>query len=446
MIKALPKRNNREWGQSLVETALLLPILLIIIAGLVEISNLIVAQNKTSTAARIGARFGANGGEPEGIRIAALNSVTQTLELNEEMWDMWVFEGTLNSLGTAFTSGTWNWEHVYGLGQTEGYSDVNEIAVQQEILTDLRSEGDQNAIGVKIVGVMIRHDVETILGLENYIQGLNSVRGFAVMEVAPVMELNQLEGCDAFPLIIEYGQRSITEDIYNGIRTQDWDYPRNNDIPVFATDFPGHVPDIPVSEAMEGSVYLFESQQSASASGCPPGGCKVYELGGLNTNFDFVAWNVHNAYEPDSWNNRQEAENSITWPGNSGSTDPAVAYIDPVIGPSSQNGMHAYDPITGAYDTVSQAKWNANFGNFKQYINETIDYGRTLRFLTWDRDFPDGTSTVLTPDVLMENSEGAYKIRSFVLGRIIGYKLSGSDNWIMIEMLRADTSCGGRAP
>ncbi|MCA9985623.1 MAG: pilus assembly protein, partial [Anaerolineales bacterium] len=67
--------RQRERGQSLVETALLLPILLLIIAGLVEISNLIIAQSKTDTAARIGARFGANGGEPDGIRIAALNSL-----------------------------------------------------------------------------------------------------------------------------------------------------------------------------------------------------------------------------------------------------------------------------------------------------------------------------------------------------------------------------------
>ncbi|MCA9986585.1 MAG: pilus assembly protein, partial [Anaerolineales bacterium] len=71
--KVIKRRNER--GQSLVETALLLPILLLIIAGLVEISNLIIAQSKTDTAARIGARFGANGGEPDGIRIAALNSL-----------------------------------------------------------------------------------------------------------------------------------------------------------------------------------------------------------------------------------------------------------------------------------------------------------------------------------------------------------------------------------
>ena len=442
MITSLPTKNRRERGQSLVETALLLPILLLIIAGLVEISNLIIIQSKVDTAARIGARFGANGGEPAGIRVAALNSVTQTLELEEGMWDMWVFEGTLNSIGTAFS--VWNWEHVYGEGQTEAYAGVQEIELQQDVLENLRSQGDQNAAGVKIVGMLIHHDVETILGLENYIQGLNSVRGFAVMEVAPVMEINTLDGCDAFPLIIEYGQRSTNETEYNSIRRQDWDYPRNNNIPAFSS-FVGHVDDIPLAEAIEGSLYLFRSSQSAAAGNCPPGGCNVYEIGGVNTNVDFVAWSVDPAYEPDSWNNLQEAQASLTWPGNSGSTDPAVAYIDPVIGPSSQNGMHAWDPITGAYDTVSQTKFNSNYGIIKQLFDVMIDRGRVLRFLAYDRDLPGG-GWVETPRVNITDSEGAYKIRGFVLGRIVGYKLSGSDHWIMIEMLRWDDSCGQRAP
>ena len=196
-----PQRNRRQRGQSLVETALFLPILLIIIAGLVEISNLIVAQSRADTAARAGARFGANGGEPAGVRIASLNTVTQTLDLDPNQWDMWVFEGTVNISGTAFTSGSWNWEHVYGLGYTNNFTDTDEITIQQRVLEDLRSQGDQNASEVKIVGVLIYHDVETILGLDVFIQGFNTVRGFAVMEVGPVMAATSLNGCHAFPIV-----------------------------------------------------------------------------------------------------------------------------------------------------------------------------------------------------------------------------------------------------
>ena len=121
MVYGKTKERKDERGQSLTEVALFLPIIMLIIVGLVEISNLIVVQSRAETAARIGARFGANGGEAQGIRIAALNSLTQTIDLDETLWDMWVFEGTVNISGTAFTIDSWDWNHIYGLGQTSSF-------------------------------------------------------------------------------------------------------------------------------------------------------------------------------------------------------------------------------------------------------------------------------------------------------------------------------------
>ncbi|MBK9051336.1 MAG: pilus assembly protein [Chloroflexi bacterium] len=55
------KTKWQQRGQSLVEVAVFLPVALIIIAGLVELSLFLVTQNRVTTASREAARFGANG-------------------------------------------------------------------------------------------------------------------------------------------------------------------------------------------------------------------------------------------------------------------------------------------------------------------------------------------------------------------------------------------------
>ena len=431
--------NRWQRGQSLVETALFLPILLIIIAGLVEISNLIVAQSRADTAARAGARFGANGGAPEGVRVATLNTITQTLEMDVEHWDVWVFEGRVNNSGTAFADGSWEWNHVYGIGQSNNYTDTDELAVQANVLADLRSEGDQNASDIQIVGVLISHDVESILGLDVFIRGFNAVRGFAVMEVGPVMASNELDGCNAFPLLVEYGQRSMTENEYNGIDEQEWDYPsmvpNTPEIPTFAS-FRNHVSDIPLSEAVEGSLYYFESINQG------PANASLYELGGASTNFDWVAWNTVD--EPDGFNNAQEEfEASLAWPGNGGSSDPALAYVDPVT--FSRDGIHAWDPLyPDRYDWVSKTEFNINSGDIKPILRDHIDARRFMRFLVYDRDIPGGATVPADYNQYLEH--GAYKVRGFVIARMVGFQLKGNTHWFILEVLRFDESCGNRAP
>ena len=82
MTKKAAAKHTKHTGQSLVEVALFLPILIILLAGIVELSQLVITQNRVSNAARAATRFGANGGEDEGIVIVALDTVTQTLDIN----------------------------------------------------------------------------------------------------------------------------------------------------------------------------------------------------------------------------------------------------------------------------------------------------------------------------------------------------------------------------
>ena len=51
-----PHSSWKEKGQSLVEVALFLPIFIIVLAGLIEVSQLVITQNRVSQAARTAAR------------------------------------------------------------------------------------------------------------------------------------------------------------------------------------------------------------------------------------------------------------------------------------------------------------------------------------------------------------------------------------------------------
>ena len=97
-LRKLLRRERR--GQSLVEVALFLPILIFVMAGLVEVSNLLVTQNRVTTASRIAAGFGASSFydadwadvDPDTLECldgtacdmgrVAINTVTETLDLS----------------------------------------------------------------------------------------------------------------------------------------------------------------------------------------------------------------------------------------------------------------------------------------------------------------------------------------------------------------------------
>ena len=130
-------RTNRsgerpQLGQSMVEVALALPIFLILIAGVIEVSNLLNTKNRIATAARASTRFAAGGGQNP--QIVAVISVTDTLDLSEDVWDIWIIKGTFNeqtgqftdwSADASLTNGDGNPNTPsYGLGQTEIYSEV----------------------------------------------------------------------------------------------------------------------------------------------------------------------------------------------------------------------------------------------------------------------------------------------------------------------------------
>lgn len=255
-----PVPEQKQRGQSLVEVALFLPILIIIIAGVVEVSQLLITQNRVDTASRAAARFGANGGENEGIRRVIMNNVTQTLDLNEALWDIWVLRGQINDDGNNIED--WEFEHVYGISNTVRFDTVDENTLRQRVIDELSVDGRSPA-NLRFVGTYVQHDVDTILGL-NALPGLDSYNSVSSLNVMRIVgeALEATRGCDAFPIGVNNLVRSATPPGSGGGSA----YPTANEFhpssptPPYAS-FTRHVPDVPLAQAQPGYIYAVRETQ-----------------------------------------------------------------------------------------------------------------------------------------------------------------------------------------
>lgn len=416
-----PPSTPSERGQSLVEVALFLPIFIIILAGLIEVSQLVITQNRVTQAARTSARHGAQGGEDAGMVIVALNTVTQTLLMDTDKWDMWVVRGefqrtrigTTNNYTYTLTPNSWEFTHVYGISHTTDYTNVNELSVQGRIKTELLRNSQSALLNekVNIVGLYTVHDVESILGLDAmpWLTGLYSVTGFSYMRQTG-QTVVQTNGCDAFPIAVHEGIRSVTPP-GQGANP----YPTNFDYPSPAptyASFLDHVPDVALSQAQEGYVYYI---QQGFGSG----------------NFGWLLWNTGIN------NSANSLANSLTWPGdstdftnhNDGGQQATPLYPYVVRGyvnthDSSDTSMHIGDWVAANTGSISG---NAVTTQLQNHINRD----RTLRLVVWNNSGQQG-------------SNGEYQVIGFAVFRLHGYHLSQGQggSWILAEFIRWDNSCG----
>lgn len=386
---------QKQRGQSLVETALFFPILIILLAGVVEVSQLVITQNRVSNAARTAARFGADGGEDSGIALVALNSVTQTLEMDEAAWDMWVIHGETNSDGTGFES--WSFNHTYGISQTARFNNVDESAIQQAILGDLQKDQNGNSSSstagdLDFVGAYILHDVDSIIGLDAFpaLSQISSAEALNVMRVTG-LDLEPTKGCDAFPIAVSTDVRSVTPPGTGANpypEAKDFKYP---DEPPEYSDFVNHVSDVPLAKAKEGYMYFIKN-------GTQPG------------NFGWLLWN--DIYSTGS---AGDLENSLRWPGDSNDY-PENGYYE--AGDPTDTSLNVGDYIWGSTGTVSSVK---------DEMADHVDLERTLRVIVWDQSTSTGSNVT-------------YRVSGFAIFRIHGFNLA--HNWLLAEFIRMDNSCG----
>lgn len=412
--------RRREKGQSLVEVALFLPIFLVMLAGLIEVSQLVITQNRVSQAARVSSRFGAGGGQDEGMVVVALNSVTQTLGMTPAEWDMWVVRGQVNEQGTAIEADTWEFNHAYGISNTVDFNQIDEAVIQTQVMDELQrgvsNPGDYPALvgGIQFVGLYALHDINSILGLDAipYLTDLYTIRGFSIMRQTSdkVVVTN---GCDAFPIAVHYLTRSVTPPDSGANPyppANQFTYPNNP--PTYNSFIPPHRPDIPLMEAREGDIFFV--QQGFGAG-----------------NFGWTAWNQGIAVSANT------LADSLTWPGDSidytnygDGGQPATplypwvvrGYVNPID--TSDIAMHVGDWVAANTGSV-----NSNAVNNR--LQGHIDRDRNLRLIIWN-------------DSAQTGSNGRYQIMGFAIFKLHGYRLSQAQggSWILAEFIKWDNSCG----
>lgn len=143
----------REKGQGLVETALILPFLLILVVGLVELGVALQRQIVVVNAAREGARFGATGATPSDIHKTVLSAASEIFEFDEENATIVVIHAETDETGVFVE---WR-ERAYPEGSAAPH------VTSGSVLSDLKDHGDPGDI--KLVIVDIEYDHQSILGL-----------------------------------------------------------------------------------------------------------------------------------------------------------------------------------------------------------------------------------------------------------------------------------------
>jgi hypothetical protein len=412
--------QNREYGQGLVELALFMPIFIIILAGLAEVGQLVVAQNRVTNATRVGARFSANGGEDEGVVNIALNSITQTLAQSEDRWDIWSIRAKVDGNGTGFDE--WSFAHVYGISNTQKADDVTEDGVRSQVLAELQSGGHAATAGIRIVAAYMIHDVEPILGLDALplVANINSVQELTVMRVVGLNK-EPTKACDAFPIAVHLGVRSVTPPGQGANPYPDVDdFGPGSPTPSYSSfGFKAADQNVPLLSARRGHVYKIQN-------------------GFGDGNFGWLRWNQG---RPDDANTLND---SLTWPGDSAdytsvvnggsgiSGLPSNNHFDPDADGRINGYVEADDPTDYSMhigDWVSANTGNVNSSSNRATLNGHVNKNRMLRVIVWDQADQQGNS-------------GKYRIQGFAVFRLIGYNLTHSESFILAEFVRWDNSCG----
>ena len=427
MKKLIQFLRQSARGQSLAETALVMPILVLLIAGVIEASNLVLVQNRISTAARSGARFGANGGEDPGILNVTLNTVTQTLSLDPNIWDIWVVRAEVDD-NRQIPADQFTFTHVYGSQMTTLYTETNtvtftnDLRLQIEAQLRLNENNDPNAdsSGLKVVGTYVLYEIDSILGLDVLPTLLNyrTIQGFSIMRRAAVAtSIDQTEGCrGVFPIVLEQGVRTISQAEFDAIRPQ-FTYPTGINVPRWE-DFPRQPPPgttAPLLQGLEGYVFKFNAGNFTSR------------------NFDWLKWNTNITALNGGGN---LLATSLTWPGNSSDHQNRGDSPNPPPGswpyPFTFRGFaEAGDPEDNQLhggDFIMRDGVSGGFGglNVEQTLRSHIDSQRVLRMVLWDANG--------------DSAEPRYRASGFAVFRIRGYSTSGG--WLLMELYRLDLSCG----
>jgi hypothetical protein len=410
-------------GQSLTETALFLPILLILLAGVVEISSMLNTQNRVATAARVGTSFGQTNyvasdwiGTAQSMGLASMNAITETLDVDSERWDVWSIYAKTNPQGTNFTAFTAT--HVYGDQNLVSAAEWEfmQLNIRSEILANLQSTGINSAKDVEVLSTVSYYGLQSMLGLPVWEwAGYERLRGLTVMRLdkpAPYA------GCPLLPILVHYEQYSAYptnwyagEPDPNAKRFPDVGefqgsgYTKpiyqddNGQPPLNTATFKQNVPGVHLRHARPG--YLYFGREDAG-----PGG------------FGFLAWTDANA---------PALRNSLfPFPGD---------FVTKYPGSEMDRNVNPPPGVTYGNDNkrLEVGEWvRASTGNMNAVsdlvISTYITNGRPSILLLYDNQLGTGDNL-------------RYRVAGFVVAKILGISFTSSDKYLAFEFVSFASEC-----
>lgn len=413
-------------GQSLVETAMFLPILLILLAGVVEISNLLLVQNRVSTAVRSGTGFGATRYAADGwddlaprMGLVTLNTVTDTLDLAPDHWDMWAIRGRTNETGDGFALFEAD-RHVYGENNVISQAEWDDIkqTVASDILAELRADG-ANAQDLAFIATAGYYSVDSPLNLDlwNW-SGLNPVRALTVMRVDRPRPYT-LAGCELFPITLDPDNYSLYPENYIGIPApiagaeyydkNYWDYPKKgphsghlvrnySDDPYDHSGFPTAIGGRRLPDAKPGDIFLARENEGPGA-------------------FGWLSW--------DGSTNQGSLAASLVYPGNLSldpppATPPKINYVNP-------DDPSDYLPNVG--DWVQGSTGNMNSINVRNELESLISLERPIAMMMFDQTRGSGANL-------------DFRIGGTAVIILRAYKTTANSKEILIEFVSWPEACG----
>jgi hypothetical protein len=213
-VKTVYRRSRRaRRGQSMVEFALVLPLLLLITAGILEVGNMLTLYNRVSLAAREGARFMATGGDAADVVTIVEQSSAGGLYFDDQHTCIYVIHGQLNG-SSPWAWASWTDAMVYPSSDpadcqadpdSEGNSGVDSGVVLQQIVD--APHGSAGLADLEVVVVAMRYNADTLLSLPIYpqLQGRVPIQAFTAMRLEATVEEaagKPTDGCHAYPIAI----------------------------------------------------------------------------------------------------------------------------------------------------------------------------------------------------------------------------------------------------
>ncbi len=157
-------RKGRRAGQSVVEMALLLPLLILLFSVLIEAGLALNAWIRVNTAARDATRFALDAGRPAQVadlvrtKLAGIEFGSSRTFTDSPNLDVYIITGTTNISGLI---STWNVNHVYdGDGGGPAQPTVQRTTIEQR----LRSQGVGPSRNMPFVLVEVDFKYTPLLG------------------------------------------------------------------------------------------------------------------------------------------------------------------------------------------------------------------------------------------------------------------------------------------